>query len=192
MRLRIASRPARRTDGAFRLEDLRAIPWVFAWTQSRFGVPGWYGLGTALRSAIDGGELERLQEMYSRWPFFRWLLDAAQISLGKADLSIARNYAGLVQDEAIRNRYLDIISDEFKATVRAVNEVVGQESLLDSWLLLQRSIELRNPYVDPMSLLQVRAIRELRSTNDPAKAEILRSLIDRSVTGIAAGLQNTG
>jgi phosphoenolpyruvate carboxylase len=192
MRLRIASRPAKRRSGNLKLEDLRAIPWVFAWTQSRYGLPGWYGLGTALRDAVDSGELDRLREMYRDWPFFNWLIDAAQISLGKADLDIAQVYANLVPDVKIRARLGTILSDEFRRTCEGVNSVIGQHRLLDSWPVLQRSIELRNPYVDPMSHVQARAIREVRHEQDTQRADLLRSVIDRSVAGIAAGLQNTG
>jgi phosphoenolpyruvate carboxylase len=192
MRLRIASRPAKRRSGGLRLEDLRAIPWVFAWTQSRYGLPGWYGLGTALHDAMESGEIERLREMYHDWPFFRWLIDAAQISLGKADLDIAQVYANLVPDVEIRSRLGEILSDEFRLTCHGVNAVIGQPRLLDSWPVLQRSIELRNPYVDPMSYTQARAIHELRHEQSEQRAELLRSVIDRSVAGIAAGLQNTG
>jgi phosphoenolpyruvate carboxylase len=192
MRLRIASRPARRSDGAFRLEDLRAIPWLFAWTQARWGLPGWYGLGSALQDAIDAGQLGELRRMYRLWPFFRWVIDAAQISLGKSDLGIADSYAALVGDDNIRERYAQQLRDEWARAVHSVNAVVGQSRLLDSWPVLQRSIELRNPYVDPMSHIQVRCIRELRADPDGDDAERLRSTIDRSITGVAAGLQNTG
>jgi phosphoenolpyruvate carboxylase len=192
MRLRIASRPARRRSGDLTIEDLRAIPWVFAWTQSRYGLPGWYGLGTSLCTAIESGEGARLREMYADWPFFRWLIEAAQISLGKADLGIARIYANLVPDGEIRGRLEGLLSDEFRRTCDGVNAVVGQQRLLDSWPVLQRSIELRNPYVDPMSYIQARAIQEVRNEQDEQRAELLRSVIDRSVAGIAAGLQNTG
>jgi phosphoenolpyruvate carboxylase len=196
LRLRIASRPPRRhrEDGepGLRLEDLRAIPWVFAWTQSRYALPGWFGLGSALAHAIDAGELSLLREMYLRWPFFRWLIDAAQISLGKADLGVARAYSSLVPEEEVRSRYSGTLSEEFVSTCTTVNGVVDQRRLLDSWQMLQRSIELRNPYVDPMSYIQMRAIREVRTETNERRTEMLRSIIDRSVTGIAAGLQNTG
>jgi phosphoenolpyruvate carboxylase len=201
MRLRIASRPAKRHAGAGSpteglggedLGDLRAIPWVFAWTQSRFGVPGWYGLGTALKSAITAGHGAELQQMYTQWPFFRWLIEAAQISMGKADLRIASSYAHLVPNKALRDRYLAMIEEEYSVTIDSVNRITGQARLLDSWPLLQRSIELRNPYVDPISFLQIRAIREVRQETEEVRVELLRSIIDRSVTGIAAGLQNTG
>ncbi len=192
VRLRVASRPAARSDGPLRLEALRAIPWVFSWIQARYGLPGWYGLGSALRDAIEHGLLAELRAMYEEWPFFRWLIDAAQISLGKADITIARSYAGLVTDEETRQRLYLAIEDEFHRTVDAVDAVVGQEHLLDSWPLLQRSIELRNPYVDPMSFIQVRMIAEVRTAGDDEEIALLRSIIDRSVAGIAAGLQNTG
>jgi phosphoenolpyruvate carboxylase len=192
IRLRIASRPAQRRTGPFRLADLRAIPWVFAWTQSRYGVPGWYGLGSALWALVEAGQLEELRDMYQRWPFFRWLIDASEISLGKADLNIARKYARLVQDPRAREEIGDRLAEESDRTVSAVNLVCGQERLLDGWPLLQRSIALRNPYVDPISSIQVRMIAEIRAEHDEQRAELIRSIIDRSVTGIAAGLQNTG
>lgn len=194
MRLRIASRPAKRRSGELKLEDLRAIPWVFSWTQTRYGLPGWFGLGSALERAIVSGKLADLHDMYGRWPFFRALLDAAQISLGKADLRVAQLYSRLVVEENVRRRFGDALHDEFVRTHRTINQVVGQARLLDTWPLLQRSIELRNPYVDPLSYVQVRAIRELRAESEPeeGRADLLRTIIDRSVTGIAAGLQNTG
>jgi phosphoenolpyruvate carboxylase len=191
-RLRIASRPARRQGGALHIADLRAIPWVFSWIQSRYGLPGWYGLGSSLADAIEGGNLEELRRMYRDWPFFRFLIDSAQISLGKADLGVANAYSDLVTDSRIRERYRGTLDVEFCRTIETVNQVVGQERLLDSWPILQRSIELRNPYVDPMSYIQVRAIREVREEPGEREAEMLRGIIDRSVTGIAAGLQNTG
>lgn len=192
MRLRIASRPARRRSGDLRLEDLRAIPWVFAWTQSRYGLPGWFGLGSALTDAIERGELETLGRMYREWDFFRWLIDAAQISLGKADLTIASAHAEMVPDQVARERYGAALTRAYEETIEAVNRVVGQNRLLDSWTVLQRSIELRNPYVDPMSYIQIRCIMDVRGEHDEERAELLRSIIDRSVTGVAAGLQNTG
>jgi phosphoenolpyruvate carboxylase len=192
IRLRIASRPAQRRTGPFRLDDLRAIPWVFAWTQSRYGAPGWYGLGSGLQALVHEGRLEELQEMYRNWPFFRWLLDASQISLGKADLGIARKYARLVEDPTAREVIGRRLADEFSSTVTMVNLVCGQKNILDGWPLLQRSIALRNPYVDPISAIQVRMIAEVRAERDERRVDLIRSIIDRCVTGIAAGLQNTG
>jgi phosphoenolpyruvate carboxylase len=192
MRLRIASRPAKRRVGDLRLVDLRAIPWVFAWTQSRYGLPGWYGLGSACQEAIDAGDLPTLRAMYEEWPFFRWLVDAAQISLGKADVTVASEYRELVSRRELRDRYGRLLGQEFRRTCQTVNQILGQVRLLDSWPILQKSIELRNPYVDAMSYIQLRAIRQLRAEHDEERATLLRSIVDRSVTGIAAGLQNTG
>lgn len=191
-RLRIASRPSRRPGGAARLADLRAIPWVFAWTQARWGLPGWFGLGSALEAAIHNGQVEEVRRMYRRWPFFQWLIDAAQISLGKADLGIADAYTRLVRDAATRATIASHLRDEFDRTVAMVNAVVGQQRLLDSWPVLQRSIELRNPYVDPMSYIQIRCLAELRVQPEGPHADLARSVIDRSIAGVAAGLQNTG
>jgi phosphoenolpyruvate carboxylase len=130
--------------------------------------------------------------MYRNWSFFRWVIDSAQIALGKADLTVASAYRTLVTDETARERYGSILEDAYRQTIDTVNQVVGQERLLDSWTVLQRSIELRNPYVDPMSFIQVRAIHEVRVQPEGETGDLLRSIIDRSVTGIAAGLQNTG
>lgn len=191
-RLRIASRPSRRPGAAPSLADLRAIPWVFAWTQARWGLPGWFGLGSALEAAVQDGRIEELRRMYRHWPFFQWLIDAAQISLGKADLDIAHAYTRLVRDTTTRATIASRLRDEFDRTVAMVNAVIGQGRLLDSWPVLQRSIELRNPYVDPMSYLQIRCLAELRAQPEDPHADLARSVIDRSIAGVAAGLQNTG
>jgi len=188
-RTTMASRPASRT-GFGRVEDLRAIPWVFAWTQTRTNLPGWYGLG----SALDGfaretpGAMAELRAMYAAWPFFRSVVDNAQISLGTADLEVARLYAELV-DEPVRERLYCRIREEYEVTVQRVLELTGQRELLDNSPILQRSVRLRNPYVDPISYLQVRLLRERRAhPEDPQVAELLH----RTVNGIAAGLQTTG
>jgi phosphoenolpyruvate carboxylase len=193
-RLRMASRPAARASGPLELETLRAIPWVFAWMQSRIGLPGWYGLGAALEIGANAVGGETLTAMYASWPFFRQLIDAAQISLGKADLDVGELYAALVPDAELRDRVWGKIRGEFQRTVVGVNSVIGQDRILDSWPVLQRSIELRNPYVDPMSFLQVAAIHAIRQLGDTdsSKAETIRLVIDRAVAGISAGLQNTG
>ena len=195
----IASRPI--TRGRLdRITDIRAIPWVFAWTQSRHNLPGWYGLGRALARAAetqpDG--LELLREMYRSWPFFRSIIDNAQISLGTADLEIAALYADLVQDPAVRTRIFSTIAEEFHRTTRMVLAVTGQERLLDRSPILQRSISLRNPYVDPMSHIQVELLRRLRTTppevfrQQPDLRERLLFVILHTINGIAAGLQTTG
>ena len=185
-RLNIGSRPARRT-GERSLDSLRAIPWVFSWTQTRANLPGWYGLGTGLSEI----EPALLREMYASWPFFRTLLDFAQMSLAKADMGIFRTYLGLVGNE-LRADFGPLIEDEFAHSLEQVTQVTG-EALLESDPTLQRGIDLRNPYVDPISYLQVELLRRLRPLpeDDQAK-EGLEEAVMLSLLGVAAGLRNTG
>jgi phosphoenolpyruvate carboxylase len=188
--LRIGSRPARRTAGD-RIEDLRAIPWVFSWTQSRHGLPGWFGLGSALRALLDG-DGPRLHDMYRHWPFFRSLVDNAQLSLGRSDLAIARLYDGLAERE-LRPRIFERVEAEWAATERAILRAASQGVLLENSPVLRRSIRLRNPYVDPLSFVQVSLLARLRALDPEApEAEELSRLAALSVNGVAAGLQNTG
>jgi phosphoenolpyruvate carboxylase len=188
--LRIGSRPARRTAGD-RIEDLRAIPWVFSWTQSRHGLPGWFGLGSALRALLEG-DGPRLHDMYRHWPFFRSLVDNAQLSLGRSDLAVARLYDGLA-DRELRPRIFARVEAEWASTERAILRAASQAVLLENSPVLRRSIRLRNPYVDPLSFLQVSLLARLRALDPEApETEELSRLAALSVNGVAAGLQNTG
>lgn len=196
--LKLGSRPAfrRKTNS---VSDLRAIPWVFSWMQSRFVFPGWYGLGAALQSAIDEGEaaVAQLKQMYAGWPFFRTTLDNAQMSLAKADMDIAAMYSSLVQDEALRVRIFGILKDEYDRTCRCICQIAGQAHILDNEAVLQRSIQLRNPYVDPLNYIQVDMIRRLRTMAasgeaDPALQEALHSVIELTINGVSGGIKNTG
>jgi phosphoenolpyruvate carboxylase len=194
--LPIASRPARRQAG-FDLESLRAIPWVFSWMQSRHTLPGWYGLGTALASyGASAPGLETLREMYERWPFFRSTLDNAQMILAKADIHVAGLYAGLVADRGVADVVWPRIRSEYERTVGWVLRVAGHDRLLDDMPVLQRSIRLRNPYVDPLSYIQVALLSRLRELPETdgggAERERLLHTVFLSINGIAAGLQNTG
>lgn len=192
--LRIGSRPARRTTDA-NLDGLRAIPWVFSWMQSRHVLPGWYGLGSALEAYLTGdAQLGHLQEMYEDWPFFRTVIDNAQISLGKADMGIARLYAGLVKDEQVREEIFGHILVEFQRTERWILAVTDQHEILDNEPVLQRSIRWRNPYVDPLNFIQVTLLRQRRALGDTGSPEAERLLqnIFLTIHGIAAGLKNTG
>jgi phosphoenolpyruvate carboxylase len=191
--LRIGSRPARR-QGSGRLEDLRAIPWVFSWTQSRHGLPGWYGLGTALRREQEEGGADAagsLRAMYQGWPFFRSLLDNAQLSLGKADRAVARLYERLAEPR-VREAVFTPVAEEWDRTLAQVADVTGAELLEDS-PVLRRSVRLRNPYVDPLSFVQVALLGRLRALpeDSPQRAEVQR-VVALSINGVAAGLQNTG
>ena len=186
--LKLGSRPARRTNST-RIEDLRAIPWVFSWTQARIVLPGWYGLGAALESAIEAGHLEHLQEMYSRWPFFTTTIANAEMALSKADLLIAERYIELVEPHDLRDRIWGKIRAENERTVATVCSVTGEANLLDSDPVLRRSIERRNPYVDPLSFLQLELISRLRASDD--NEELIRPVL-LSINGIAGALKNTG
>jgi phosphoenolpyruvate carboxylase len=187
-RLRLGSRPARRGRSA-RIAELRAIPWVFSWTQTRIILPGWYGLGSALAQARDDAGLPLLQEMDRDWPFFAALLSNAEMALAKADLTIGERYAGLVEDEALREAIWSPIRDEYERTCELVLAVTGQERLLDRTPVLQRSIERRDPYVDPLSFIQVELLRRLRA--DGASEQVMRAML-LTINGIAGGLRNTG
>jgi phosphoenolpyruvate carboxylase len=189
-RLRIGSRPSARGRGALTRADVRAIPWVFSWMQSRFNLPGWYGLGTGLRTADPG----LLRAMYEGWPFFRALTDNAEMSLLKADLGIARLYSELAPDQGLAATIFAVVESEYARTREAVLEATGHVELMDGDPVIQRSIQLRNPYVDPLNYLQVEMLRRLRGLDDPdgAEAERCREVIVLTVNGIAAGLRNTG
>ncbi len=191
-RLNIGSRPARRSPAAG-LADLRAIPWVFAWTQSRVTLPGWYGLGKALASWAGDDEERwgRLGTMYREWAFFKTVVDNAQLSLRGADMLIAAVYATLAEP-AVREAVFPRLREEYRLTEAAICRLTGQKDLLDEAPWLQRSIRVRNPYVDPMNYVQVALLRRLRENPAEAEAEEMRDAVRLSVNGIAAGLRNTG
>jgi phosphoenolpyruvate carboxylase len=177
--LNIGSRPARRPEGAGYLASLRAIPWVFAWTQNRCLLPSWYGCGTAFADA-DVGELRRL---YGEWPFFRTLVQNLEMTLAKSSIEIAREYLSLVDDTQLWS----VIEAEYERTVAAVLDIVEAERLLDRQPVLQRSIELRNPYVDPLNAIQVALLARYRGGDRDVEPALLRS-----IAGVAAALRNTG
>ena len=181
--LPIASRPvARGMDASTELDDLRAIPWVFAWSQSRVNLTGWYGLGAGLAEvATRRGGLGRLRAMAKAWPFFATLLENAELSLAKADPAIADLYLA----RSDRADLVAAIRDELARTTELVLAVSGHANLLDGKPDLQRAIEYRNPYVDALSFLQVRFLHE------PA-TERTERLVQATISGVAAGLQNTG
>ena len=192
--LNFGSRPTYRRKGSVSVSDLRAIPWVFSWMQSRFNFPGWYGLGSGLQAVLSRrGGAKLLHEMYQRWPFFQTMVDNAQLTLCKADMSIARVYAGLVENEALRDRVWSRLSHEFHLTERTMLAVTGQSHLLENEPVLAKSIKLRNPYVDPLNYLQVEMIkrRRARRVSKPER-EGIRAVLELTVNGIAGGLKNTG
>jgi phosphoenolpyruvate carboxylase len=186
-RMNIGSRPASRRQMQG-IRDLRAIPWVFAWTQTRAILPGWYGVGTGLEAAIVRHGEEPLRDMFSNWMFMRAMLDDLEMVLAKCDMQIARRYAELADDSL--QRYHETIQGEFRRTVDIVLRLKGAGELLESDATLNRAIRLRNPYVDPMSLLQIDLLRRWRQGEREDEA-LFRALL-LSVNGIAHGLQNTG
>ncbi|EMA23136.1 MULTISPECIES: phosphoenolpyruvate carboxylase [Haloarcula] len=182
--LNMGSRPASRSEDRS-VEDLRAIPWVFSWTQARCIIPGWYSISTGLDAYLEnGGDMETLQEMYENWPFFRTKLDNASLALARTDLEIAEEYADLADPE-LRERIYPRIVEEYEDTVEKVLEITGQDGLLSrEWL--QENLERRNPYVDPLNLLQVRLLKQSHRTDTE------RRTLRLTVQGIAAGMKNTG
>ncbi|TYP67375.1 phosphoenolpyruvate carboxylase [Paenibacillus methanolicus] len=192
--LNIGSRPSKRKNSD-RFEDLRAIPWVFAWTQSRYLLPAWYAAGTALEGYVQGdaARLETLRTMYAKFPFFTSLIDNLQMALAKADLNIAKEYASMINDDQVRGRIFTLIEEEYARTSSLILEITGQADILDNVPVIQESIRLRNPYVDPLSYMQVQLLTELRALRDKGEdaPELLREVL-LTINGIAAGLRNTG
>jgi phosphoenolpyruvate carboxylase len=189
-RLRLGSRPVkRRPDGG--LDALRAIPWVFSWTQSRIVLPAWLGLGTALADARERHGLALLTEMLAAWPFFASLISNAEMACAKADPRIAQRYAALWRDEPARARIWATLEAELELTRSELTAVRGERRLLDSEPVLQASIDRRNPYVDPLSFVQVDVLRRRRDGADAGDERLGRvSLL--TINGIASGLRNTG
>jgi len=188
--MRIGSRPTRR--GAQRgLSDLRAIPWVFGWMQSRHVVPAWFGVGFALErfSEKSSSNAELLRKLMTEFPLFTELIANVEMGLAKADLSIARLYAGLVSDAVLRERVFGMLFEEFERTKAVVLRLTGQTGLLEKNPVLARSIRLRNPYVDPLSLIQVELLQRKRRGEDN---DDLNYALATTINGIAAGLRNTG
>ncbi len=187
---RIGSRPARRSQNRS-LEDLRAIPWVFGWMQSRHAVPAWFGVGHALEQFAErdrqNGRL--LREMMQGLPLFSGLIRSVEIAMAKADMTIARLYAGLVSDRGLRDRVFTMLHEEFERTKKQILSLTGQTELLANNAVLFRSIRLRNPYVDPMSLIQVDLLRRKRAATTDSSIDYA---IGATMNGIAAGLHNTG
>ena len=198
-RLNIASRPAwRRGAGAF--EDLRVIPWVFAWVQSRHYIPGWYGLGAGITSYLQedpSGRLAVLQTMYRGWAFFSRVIENAQMTMCKSDMGVAHRYASLVRDVAARERIFGRIRAEYETCREVLLRITGQAELLDCDPALQQSLILRNPYVDPLSYIQVSLLRRLRALqtregSDPEAEAALRQSLHLTINGIATAMRSTG
>ena len=212
-KLQISSRPARRKSGAKDLSSLRAIPWVFGWTQSRFLLPSWFGVGAALQEELDRdpGQMELFQQLYQRWPFFRMLISKVEMTLSKVDLDLAHHYVrslGRPESREAFEQIFEVIANEFVLTRDLVLAIAGHQRLLDGDPALQLSVELRNRTIIPLGFLQVALLRRLRDQNRQppmseasasssddgrtySRSELLRGAL-LTINGIAAGMRNTG
>ncbi|HZH09094.1 MAG TPA: phosphoenolpyruvate carboxylase [Microvirga sp.] len=189
--LNIGSRPASRTNSR-RIEDLRAIPWVFGWAQCRLMLPGWYGFGSAVKAFLDkypDTGLSLLREMYREWPFFQALLSNMDMVLAKSNIAIASRYSELVEDEALREAIFPRLRHEWEDSIETLLTIMEQETLLDKNPLLARSIRNRFPYLDPLNHLQIELLKRHRSGD--ADEQVVQG-IHLSINGIAAGLRNSG
>ncbi len=211
-KLQISSRPARRKSGAKDLSSLRAIPWVFGWTQSRFLLPSWFGVGTALSAEVesDADQLDLLRRLHQRWPFFRMLISKVEMTLSKVDLELAHHYMTSLGSTEYRdpfNHIFETISAEYHLTRKLVLNITGQPRLLGADPALQQSVDLRNRTIVPLGFLQVALLRRLRDQNRQppmneapltesdgrtySRSELLRGAL-LTINGIAAGMRNTG
>jgi phosphoenolpyruvate carboxylase len=192
-RMKIGSRPAFRR-GEERFEDLRAIPWNFGWTQSRHLLGGWFPLGSAFEAYLHPSPRKRLallSEMYREWPFFYNLIDNVSMTLAKSNMHIAEAYAQLVNDTRLRKEIFGEIRDEYNRTVQILKRITGTREVLDNDPVLKRSIQLRNPFIDPINYLQVNLLKKLRSGSRSDQKKLIHAIL-MTINCIASGMRNTG